>query len=141
MIFTISSTLGLTFLCQIMLQLAAFVAVLRMFLAYGLNNSSLLSRHGNNDPGPSSLRVTSRETIKKNVGAYRPPHLRRRTSSSLQQTQTQTTQISSDHDSSPLEISSSDSDYSDSDGGLKDFDNVRSSKARVAAINCIQVKS
>lgn len=79
--------------------------------------------------------------MKKDVAAYRPPHMRRRTSSSLQQTVSQTTETSSDHDSSPLEFSSSDSDYSDGEGALKDFDNVRSCKARVAAINCIQVKS
>lgn len=119
-------------------HLAAFVAALRKFLAYGMNNSSLLSSLGSKDPGPSSHRFTSRETIKKDVGAYRPPHLRRRTSSSLQQTLTQTSEISSDQDSSPREFSS-DSDYSDSDGALKDFNNVHSCKARVAAINCIQV--
>ncbi|KNA24381.1 hypothetical protein SOVF_016150 isoform A [Spinacia oleracea] len=119
-------------------HLAAFVAALRKFLAYGLNNSSLLSFHGDKDPGPSSHRFTSRETIKKDVGAYKPPHLRRRTSSSLQQTLTKTSKISSDQDSSPLEFSSSDSDYSDSDGVPKDFDNVSSCKARVAAINSIQ---
>ncbi|KAL2940357.1 HEAT repeat-containing protein 6 [Bienertia sinuspersici] len=120
-------------------HLAAFVAALRIFLAYGLNNSSLLSYHSDKDPGSSSLRFNSRETIKKDVGAYKPPHLRRKTSSSLQQAPTQTSQKLSDQDSSPLECSSSDSDYSDSDGVVKDFDNVRSCKARVAAINCIQV--
>ncbi|XP_021763705.1 uncharacterized protein LOC110728369 [Chenopodium quinoa] len=119
-------------------HLAAFVAALRVFLAYGLNTSSSLSCHGVKDPGPSSRRFTSKETLKKDVGAYRPPHLRRRTGSSLQQPLTKPSQISSDHDSLPLECSSSDSDYSDSDGGSKDFDNVRSCKARVAAINCIQ---
>lgn len=119
-------------------HLAAFVASLRIFLAYGLNNSNLFPCHRDKDSGTSSHRFTSRATMKKDVAAYRPPHMRRRTSSSLQQTVSQTTETSSDHDSSPLEFSSSDSDYSDGEGALKDFDNVRSCKARVAAINCIQ---
>ena len=120
-------------------QLTAFVAALRIFLAYGLNNSNMLSCRGDKDPGPSNNKITSKETFKKDIGAYRPPHLRRKTYS-LQQKLTRTSQTLSDHDSSH-ELSSSDSDFSDSDGVLKDFDNVRSNKARVSAINCIQVKS
>lgn len=99
----------------------------------------MLSRHGDKDPGPSNNKLTSKETFKKDIGAYRPPHLRRKTSS-LQQKLTRTSQTLSDHDSSH-ELSSSDSDFSDSDSVLKDLDNVRSNKARLAAINCIQVKS
>ncbi|CAO2816693.1 unnamed protein product [Amaranthus hypochondriacus] len=117
-------------------HLTAFVAALRIFLAYGLNNSNMLSRHGDKDPGPSNNKLTSKETFKKDIGAYRPPHLRRKTSS-LQQKLTRTSQTLSDHDSSH-ELSSSDSDFSDSDSVLKDLDNVRSNKARLAAINCIQ---
>ncbi|KAL9230385.1 hypothetical protein vseg_005746 [Gypsophila vaccaria] len=114
-------------------HLAAFIAALKIFLGYGLNNSSLLPCRSDRNPAPSSAKIVPGETAKKVVGAYRPPHLRRRKPSSLQQPFTQT---SSDHDSSPVEFSSSDSDYSDSDGALKD--NMHSCKARVAAITCIQ---
>ncbi|KAK9742008.1 hypothetical protein RND81_03G142900 [Saponaria officinalis] len=113
-------------------HLAAFIAALKMFLGYGLNNSSLLPCRSDRDPAPSSHKFIPTETGKKVVGAYRPPHLRRR-KTSLEQPFTQT---SSDHDSSPVEFSSSDSDYSDSDGALKE--NMHSCKARVAAITCIQ---
>lgn len=119
-------------------HVAAFVATLRMFLVYGLSNSSMLSCHSNRDLGSSSHGLPSSATTKKDVGAYRPPHLRRRKNTWGQQRQTQASQTSSDHDSSPVEFSSSDSDYSDSDGALRSCDNVCSCKARVAAITCIQ---
>lgn len=118
-------------------HVAAFIATLRMFLIYGLSNSSTLSYHSDRDS--LSQGSTSREAIKKDVGAYRPPHLRRGRNTSIQQTRSRTSLASSDHECSPIELSSSDSDYSDSDGALKDFDNARSCKARIAAITCIQV--
>ncbi|XP_074286919.1 uncharacterized protein LOC141612106 [Silene latifolia] len=117
-------------------HLAAFIAALKVFLGYGLSNSSFISHRIERDPAPSSPKFSSGESIKKVSGAYRPPHLRGRKSSSLRQTFTQTSQTSSDRDSSPVEFSSSESDYSDSDGTVKD--DMHSCKTRAAAITCIQ---
>jgi len=109
-----------------------------MFLIYGLSNSSASPFHFDSGLGSLSHGSTSRETVKKAVGAYRPPHLRR--GKIANSARSRISQASSDHESSPVEFSSSDSDYSDSDGSLKDSDNLRSCKVRTAAITCIQVK-
>ncbi|GMH13272.1 hypothetical protein Nepgr_015113 [Nepenthes gracilis] len=118
-------------------HVAAFVAILRLFLVYGLTNVSLSScQKKNRDQNALIVGPSSRELTRVDSGPYRPPHLRRK-NGSLQQLGAQASKLPSDHVSSQVS-SSSDSDYSDSDVALKEFDNLHGCKARVAAIICIQ---
>jgi hypothetical protein len=101
-----------------------------MFFVYGLRSASppaLVPKQIGTDSKP---RASHR-------GRYRPPHLRNkagRENNSLEGP-------SSDSEYSRYDLSSSDSDLSDSDGYAKNGDRFRSSKARIAAILCIQVCS
>jgi len=61
--------------------------------------------------------------------------------SNMKEKKAQNPQSFSDHESSTVYFTSSDSDYSDSDVLVKDSDTVQNSKVRVAAIVCIQVSS
>lgn len=72
---------------------------------------------------------------KSNAGRYKPPHLRKRGGKGNDSFDGR----NSDSESSRYDLSSSDSDMSDSDGYAKTGDRFRSSKARLAAILCIQV--
>uniref|UniRef100_A0A5B7A0N8 Putative HEAT repeat-containing protein 6 n=1 Tax=Davidia involucrata TaxID=16924 RepID=A0A5B7A0N8_DAVIN len=121
-------------------HVAGFVAALRMFFIYGLTKISQLvcPRTGHNQELSSpSLKLNLVESNKTDCGPYRPPHLRKKDQANLQQPKAWKSLSFSDHEST-VDYTSSDSDYSDSDGSAKDTDNVRSSKARVAAIVCIQ---
>uniref|UniRef100_A0A0D3GWF1 DUF4042 domain-containing protein n=1 Tax=Oryza barthii TaxID=65489 RepID=A0A0D3GWF1_9ORYZ len=71
---------------------------------------------------------------KSNAGRYKPPHLRKRGGKGNDSFDGR----NSDSESSRYDLSSSDSDMSDSDGYAKTGDRFRSSKARLAAILCIQ---
>ncbi|TKW08942.1 hypothetical protein SEVIR_6G058000v4 [Setaria viridis] len=108
-------------------HVAGFVANLQMFFVYGLRSASppaLVPKQIGTDSKP---RASHR-------GRYRPPHLRNkagRENDSLEGP-------SSDSEYSRYDLSSSDSDLSDSDGYAKNGDRFRSSKARLAAILCIQ---
>ncbi|KAM7256187.1 hypothetical protein ACFE04_011928 [Oxalis oulophora] len=120
-------------------HLSSFVAALRMFFTYGLAGRSQLSSppvvfHKEKEIGLTNLSLTSEEPKKKAPTAYRPPHLRRNT----QQPTTQNFQNFSGRESSMVDFTSSDSDYSDGEGSHKDPDSIRYSKVRVAAIVCIQ---
>jgi HEAT repeat-containing protein 6 len=104
------------------------VANLQAFFVYGLRSSSthvITPKEIKTDSKPKAV----------NRGRYKPPHLRNkdgRADDSLNGR-------SSDSESSRYDLSSSDSDLSDSDGYAKTGDRFRSSKARFAAIICIQV--
>ncbi|KAL5833246.1 hypothetical protein ACOSQ3_016920 [Xanthoceras sorbifolium] len=120
-------------------HVSGFVAALRLFFVYGLNGRPQLTSAavGQNELG-ISLNLTLEDPKRKDHAPYRPPHLRKKDGLNSKQLKVQDARILSDHESSVVDFTSSDSDYSDSDGSLKDFDIVRSSKVRVAAIVCLQ---
>lgn len=100
------------------LQVAGFVAALRMFFAYGLTSKSQVVV-------PTAGVYTK---VESKSGPYRPPHVRKQNQS----------KDSTSFSKSDIDYMSSDSDLSDSDGSAKGISNFRSSKVRVAAIVCIQ---
>ncbi|KAF8669994.1 hypothetical protein HU200_051179 [Digitaria exilis] len=108
-------------------HVAGFVANLQMFFVYGLRSSSppVLA--------PKEIRIDSKPRAS-HRGRYRPPHLRNKAGRENDSPEGQ----SSDSEYSRYDLSSSDSDLSDSDGYSKNGDRFRSSKARLAAILCIQ---
>lgn len=122
-----------------------FVAALGMFFTYGLMSSLCIfpvcnlvkgSCDQNSDLGTGREGVTSR---KSDSGRYRPPHLRNRTKSAALQTATNGQMSGSvQPEASGTWAFSSDSELSDTDGSLRDGDRFKSSKARTAAILCIQ---
>lgn len=121
---------------------AGFVAALRLFFTYGIASRSqfvnpLLAGNKKEISSPS-LKMNSEESGKSGPAPYRPPHRRKHDLTNLQHLKSQESLSLSDPDYSNLDHTSSDSDYSDSDGSAKDADNIRCSKARVAAIVCIQ---
>lgn len=122
-----------------------FVAALGMFFTYGLIYSSCIFPVSNLVRGSCDHKSdlsTGREVVasrKNDSGRYRPPHLRNRTKSAAHQTATN----GEINGSVQPEVSvtwgfSSDSDLSDTDGSLRDGDRFKCSKARTAAILCIQ---
>lgn len=108
-------------------HVAGFVANLQMFLVYGLRSSS-----------PSAITPKENKTDFKpstsEHGRYKPPHLRKKDGRGNDPLDDR----SSDSESSRYDLGSSDSDLSDTDGHAKNGDRFRSSKARLAAILCIQ---
>uniref|UniRef100_A0A453RY84 DUF4042 domain-containing protein n=1 Tax=Aegilops tauschii subsp. strangulata TaxID=200361 RepID=A0A453RY84_AEGTS len=108
-------------------HVAGFMANLQMFFVYGLRSSSPSAITPKENKTDSQSRSSGR-------GRYKPPHLRKKdgkTNDSLDDR-------SSDSESSRYDLGSSDSDLSDTDGYAKNGDRFRSSKARLAAILCIQ---
>lgn len=101
-----------------------FVANLQIFFMYGLRSSS----------PPVITPMEYKMDTKSNAGRYKPPHLRKRGGKGNDSFDGR----NSDSESSRYDLSSSDSDMSDSDGYAKTGDRFRSSKARLAAILCIQ---
>lgn len=122
--------------------MTGLVAALRMFLNYGLSSKQQVFPLAGHTKELSSTRPKSNleESSKLDRGPYRPPHLRKKTQKNLQPKDPES-QSFSNQESCSVNYISSDSDYSDSDGSAKDAYNVCSSKARVAAIVCIQVSS
>lgn len=122
------------------IQVSGFVAALRLFFAYGITSRKQLTfpviSRKEKEHSFKSLKLPLEEPQRAEDGPYRPPHLRRRNCSKKKQSRPCNSQSFSDHDLSPL---SSDSDYSDTDGLIKDTDAVQKAKVRVAAISCIQV--
>ncbi|XP_021274684.1 uncharacterized protein LOC110409597 isoform X2 [Herrania umbratica] len=123
-------------------HVSGFVASLRMLFVYGLTGGPQLMCAAvgskENEPGSLSLKLTSEEPKTTNNTPYRPPHLRKKEGFNMRQAKAQDAQSSSDHDSSMVDVTSSDSDYSDNDGLLKDINSSRCSKVRVSAIVCVQ---
>ncbi|PWZ44588.1 HEAT repeat-containing protein 6 [Zea mays] len=107
-------------------HVAGFVANLQIFFVYGLRSSSPPTL------APKETRTDSKPRASR--GRYRPPHLRNKEGRENDSLEGQ----NSDSEYSRYDMSSSDSDLSDSDGFAKSGDRFRSSKARLAAILCIQ---
>lgn len=124
--------------------MAGFVAGLRKFFTYGLTDSGRtqtmhpVANNRDNKLIFPSLGLT--ESRKSESGPYRPPHLRKKDGPNILKSKAPVSLSSFEHDSSFVEHTSFDSDYSDSDGSVNSEDSFRSSKARVASIICIQVK-
>ncbi|CAJ1978454.1 unnamed protein product [Sphenostylis stenocarpa] len=126
--------------CSVSDHASVFVSVLRMFLVYGLSGrtpgTGLLVDHKEKELHCMSLK-TSREQLKKSDhGTYRPPHLRKRDCLNVKHHSVK--QYMSDSESSTINVTSSDSEFSDGDGSANDIDRVQNSRVRVAAIICIQ---
>ncbi|EXC28324.1 hypothetical protein L484_011828 [Morus notabilis] len=105
-------------------HVSSFVAALRMFFTYGIVATTYRQLSLKND-FDSPLEQQPKPT---KHAPYRPPHLRNKNRTSW----------TDHHESSALDCASSDSDYSDSDGPMKDTDSLCKSRIRVAAIECIQ---
>ncbi|KAK2981971.1 hypothetical protein RJ640_019191 [Escallonia rubra] len=118
-------------------HVAGFVAVLKMFLNYGLTSKSqtLMAMVGQKEVTSTNPRSNLSESNGSARGPYRPPHLRKKDHKNLQLKESL---CFTDHESSTVDDLSSDSDYSDSDVPGKDAYNICCRKARVAAIICIQ---
>ncbi|XP_021667180.2 uncharacterized protein LOC110655247 isoform X3 [Hevea brasiliensis] len=125
-------------------HVSSFVATLRMFFVYGLTSrtefSFLSSSHKEKELSEMHLKLTLKESRRKDHAPYRPPHLRKKENINMKQPRTLDSLCIYDHESSATEFVSSDSDCSDSDGSVKDIESIQSSKVRVAAIVCIQGK-
>ncbi|CAA7410947.1 unnamed protein product [Spirodela intermedia] len=119
-------------------HVTGLVVGLKMFLMYGLNRKSTLF------PGNTSSREKSFSVPRQKSGSaeirntencrYVPPHLRK--SGGLVSHPSDTP--ASEYEFSKYDVTSSDSDLSDSDKPTKGGDIFRSSKTRIAALVCIQ---
>ncbi|KAH9718802.1 DUF4042 domain-containing protein [Citrus sinensis] len=118
-------------------HVSGFVTALRLFFVYGLTSSPQFTfpAVGHKEVSPN---LPSEEPKKIDHTPYRPPHLRKKDRLNIKQSKPQDHRIFSDDDSFTMNFMSSDSDYSDSDGSIKDTDSVQSSKVRVAALVCLQ---
>ncbi|WVZ03000.1 hypothetical protein V8G54_023806 [Vigna mungo] len=128
--------------CAVSDHVSVFVAVLRMFLVYGLSGRTpgtyLLVGHKQKELSSMSPKA-SRELLKKSDhGTYRPPHLRKRDCLNVKHGSVRHSQYMSDSESSTINVTSSDSEFSDGDGSASDSGRVQNSRVRVAAITCIQ---
>jgi HEAT repeat-containing protein 6 len=125
-------------------KVSVFVAVLRMFLNYGLSGrtpSTLLVGHSKKDLNNVSPKAHREHLNKSDRSVYRPPHLRKRDCSNVKPNRAAHSQYISDSESSIMNVTSSDSDFSDGDGSAKESAKGQNSRVRVAAIICVQVNS
>ncbi|XP_021900526.1 uncharacterized protein LOC110816583 [Carica papaya] len=124
-------------------HVSSFVSALRMFFVYGLSSRIQPScpdvAHKEKQPDLMTLNLNAQEPKRRNHAPYRPPHLRKKESINLKQDKVLDSQCLSDHESSVVDLTSLDSDYSDSEKSLNDPDCVQRSKVRVAALVCLQV--
>ncbi|KAL4187171.1 hypothetical protein AMTRI_Chr09g37770 [Amborella trichopoda] len=109
-------------------HVAGLMASLKMFFFYGLTDKST-SDNASHKIKDCITEGSTAESEKSQRSTYRPPHLRKRERLGLQ---------SVSEEPPGIGMTSSESEHSDSDGSLKDVDHFRCSKARVAAIICIQ---
>lgn len=134
----------LVFFSLIFLQVAGFIAALKMFLNYGVSskNHFLLpdaSQPFVRPPHSTGKNLNLGESSKSNFAPYRPPHLRNKESKNLRMNNKESLS-SSEAESSSAYHTLSDSDYSsDGDGSGKDVNDVHCDQTRLAAIVCIQV--
>ena len=116
-----------------------------MFLMYGLcgrtPSTSLLIGREEKEPNLESPRASREQVNKSNCSAYRPPHLRKRDCSNVKHERAWDSQHILDNESSTVNVTSSDSDFSDGDGSATESGRVQNSRVRVAALICIQVTS
>ncbi|XP_057430059.1 uncharacterized protein LOC130723121 isoform X2 [Lotus japonicus] len=125
--------------CSVSDHVSAFVAVLRIFLVYGLSgrtsSTSLLVGHEEKDISNVSPNAPKEQLNTSNRSAYRPPHLRKR---DVKHNRARCSQYICDNESSTINVTSSDSDFSDGDSSAKESGRVQNSRVRVAAIICIE---
>lgn len=120
-------------------KVTGFGATLQLFFTYGLSSRSSLLPTAINLNGKGVNSENQKPLLEsRKSNAYVPPHLRRRERSSKNYSDARG---SVDCNRTQYGLSSSDSELSDSDGYAMNGDWDRSSKARVAAIVCIQVIS
>ncbi|XP_042519429.1 putative uncharacterized protein DDB_G0272456 [Macadamia integrifolia] len=120
-------------------HVASIVAALRVFFLYGLSNRSLpVCSDRKKELSSETLKPKFSGSGKIESGPYRPPHLRKGESIKMLPRRAWDFQSSSDQESSVVDLTSSDSEHSDTDGSLKEVDYFRSSKTRIAAMLCLQ---
>ncbi|CAI9093329.1 OLC1v1028804C1 [Oldenlandia corymbosa var. corymbosa] len=120
-------------------HVSGFIAVLRMFLNYGVagRNPSRSQEVGIvKEHGSSTKNVNVADLNKSDSSRYRPPHLRKELKSV--QKKDEEVMAPTGLGSSTAYQTFSDSDYSDSEGSVRDPNIVLFGKTRLAAIVCIQ---
>ncbi|XP_057753732.1 uncharacterized protein LOC130973287 [Arachis stenosperma] len=128
--------------CSVSDHVSVFVAVLQMFLTYGLcgltPSTPVLIGRGEKECNAESPRASWEQVNRSNRTAYRPPHLRKRECSKMKLSRAWDSQNMSDSESFAVNFTSSDSDFSDGDGSAKESGGTLNSRVRVAALICIQ---
>ncbi|XP_020236219.1 HEAT repeat-containing protein 6 isoform X2 [Cajanus cajan] len=128
--------------CSVSDHVSVFVAVLRKFLIYGLSGrtpgTSLPVGHEKKELNNMSPKASREKLNKSDHSTYRPPHLRKRDCLNVKHNRARHSQYISDSESSTINVTSSDSEFSDGDGSVKDSGRVQNSRVRIAAITCIQ---
>ncbi|KAK7308357.1 hypothetical protein VNO77_41959 [Canavalia gladiata] len=127
--------------CSVSDHVSVFVAVLRMFLIYGLSGGrpgTCVVGHEEKELNNVSSKASWEQPNKSDRSTYRPPHLRRRDCLNVKHNRARHSQYISANESSTINVTSSDSDFSDGDGSAKDSGRMQNSRVRVAAIICIQ---
>ncbi|XP_058787252.1 uncharacterized protein LOC131661663 isoform X2 [Vicia villosa] len=127
--------------CSVSEHVSVFVAVLRMFLNYGLSGrtpSTLLVGHTKKNLNYASPKVHRDQLNKSDNSVYRPPHLRKKDCSKVKPNRATYSQYISDSESSAINATSSDSDFSDGDGSANESARGKYSRVRVATIICMQ---
>ncbi|KAJ4977070.1 hypothetical protein NE237_002176 [Protea cynaroides] len=120
-------------------HVASIVAALRVFFLYGLSSRSLLlCRDTKKELSHQTPKPKFSGSGKIEYGPYRPSHLWKRENMKMQPQSARDLQSSSNQESSGVDFASSDSEHSDTDGTLKEVDYFHSSKARIAAMLCVQ---
>lgn len=128
--------------CPVSDHVSSFIAALRMFFGFGLNGPPQFS-HPDVVRKDNQLNVKLsplRSGVSKNANdtPYRPPHLRKRDDLNSKLPESCDWRRLSAQDSASSDVILSDSDFSDSDGSIRDSYGAQSSKVRIAAIVCIQ---
>ncbi|OIW03035.1 hypothetical protein TanjilG_20963 [Lupinus angustifolius] len=130
--------------CSVSDHVSVFVSVLRTFLTYGVSSrsssTSLLIGHEEKGLNIKSPQARLEQVTRSDRVAYRPPHLRKKESSNVKHNIVWHSQNILDHESSTVNATSSDSDFSDGDGSTKESGRGQNSRIRVAAIICIQAR-
>ncbi|TKY46266.1 HEAT repeat-containing protein 6 [Spatholobus suberectus] len=128
--------------CSVSDHVSVFVAVLRMFLIYGLSGRTpgacLLVDHEEKELNNMDPKASREQLNKSDHSTYRPPHLRKRDCLNVKHNRARHSQCMSDNESSACNVTSSDSEFSDGDGSAKESGIGLNSRVRVAAITCIQ---
>ncbi|CAN6914804.1 unnamed protein product [Brassica oleracea] len=131
--------------CPVSDHVSSFIAALRMFFCFGLNGPPQFS-HPDVVRKDKQLNVKLsplRSGVSKNANdtPYRPPHLRKRDDLNSKLPESCDWRRLSAQDSASSDVILSDSDFSDSDGSIRDSYSAQSSKVRIAAIVCIQASN
>ncbi|KFK33977.1 hypothetical protein AALP_AA5G086100, partial [Arabis alpina] len=123
-------------------HVSSFIAALRLFFCFGLTGPPHFSHSDvfHKDKQSNAKLSTLISGVSKNAKntPYRPPHLRKRDDLNTKLPASCDWRHLSAQDSASSDIISSDSDFSDSEGSIRDSYCAQSSKVRIAAIVCIQ---